>query len=291
MIVQSAGDVLAAAEPVFLAATLCAFVRAKAHREFPAVGIYLICRLGIYAALSVILNAARLSLIDKHPAYALYYYVFWLGYLAEAGTGLLVIQEVFRHLMRPVPGLGRYGLIAFRWVTATSVLLALATAIYPAHQNRDLLVAATGGVMRCMSLLELCLLAFILVSMQSLRLSVRSREFSVALGLAMIAAAELFGSAFAFAHPTLASVANYASDIVVTLASAVWLLCFLKPELETKRDAVSVSPQLRRWNEIAGALGQPPLPIALIPSSDSFLDGVEKVVDRVLEKNMANPAQ
>src|SRR5271163_2524990 len=290
MIVQSAGDVLAAAEPVFLAATLCAFVRAKAHREFPAVGIYLICRLGIYAALSVILNAARVSWLDKHLAYALYYYVFWLGYLAGAGTALLVIQEVFRHLMRPLPGLGRYGLIAFRWVTVTSVLLALATALYPTHQNRDLLVAATGGVMRCMSLLELCLLAFILVSMQSLRLPARSREFSVALGLAMIAAAELFGSAFAFGHPTLASVANYGSDIVVTLAPAAWLICFLRPVPESSRES-SVSAPLQRWNEIAGALGQPTQPVALIPSSDSFLGDVEKVVDRVLEKNLANPAQ
>src|SRR5277367_4652592 len=136
------GHVLSLAEPILLAVTWCVFVRQKAHRDFPAFGVYLTLRLGIDVALNIILYAARLSLIDKHPAYALYYYVFWVGYLAGAGTALLVIQEVFRHLMQSLPGLGRYGLIAFRWVTLTSVLIALAMALYPTgQQHRDLLVA------------------------------------------------------------------------------------------------------------------------------------------------------
>jgi len=284
------GHVLSLAEPILLAVTWCVFVRQKAHRDFPAFGVYLTLRLGIDVALNLILFGARLSLIDKHPAYALYYYVFWIGYLVGAGTALLVIQEVFRHLMRPLPGLGGFGLIVFRWVTLTSVLIALAMALYLRGPNRDLLIAATSGAMRCVSVLELCLLGFVLVSMPTLRLSARSWEFGVALGLGMIASADLFGSAFAFGNPTLASVANFCSQIAVTLTPAVWMMYFLRAQPERKPLNLPVTSPLLRANEVAKAYPQPVVPVALILPSDSFLEGVEKVVDRVLEKNLPNPA-
>ncbi len=217
-----------------------------------------------------------------------------IGWGISLGRALpvLAIQEVFRHLMRPIPGLGRYGLIAARWVTLTSVLLALAMALYPTMgQNRSLLVAATGGAMRCLSVLELCLLAFVLVSMHALRLSPLSREFGVALGLGLTAGADLFGSAFAFGHPTLASIANYGSLIVVTLAAGVWMLYFLRPQPEARQALMPLASPLQRWNEIADALGQPAPQISLGLSTECFLQDVEKAVDRVLEKNSLNTAE
>jgi hypothetical protein len=291
MTLHVAGHFLSLMEPLLIAAAWCAFARQSAHRTFPALGAFLTLRFGVDAALNVILYAVRLSLIDKHPAYTLYYYVFWIGYLAGAVAALLVIQEVFRHLMQPLPGLGRYGLIGFRWVTLTSVLIALAMALYPMGQSRNFLIAATSVTMRCVSVLELCLLGFILVSMQTLRLSPRSREFGIALGLAMIASADLFGSAFAFGHSALASLANYCLQIVGTLAPVVWMLYFLIAQPERKQVVLPATSPLRRWNEIAVALSQPAQPVALSLSSDSFLEDVEKAVDRVLERNQPNPVQ
>jgi len=287
------GRILSLAEPILLAMTWCAFMRRKAHRDFPAFGVYVSVRLAIYAALNAILYVAHLSLVDKHLGYALYYYIFWVGYLAGAGTALLVTLEIFQHLMRSLPNLGRYGLMAFRWVTVTSIVISLAMALYPTGQKRDLLISATGAVMRCMSVLELCLLAFVLVSLQTLRLSPRSWEFGIALGLAAIASADLFGSAFAFSNPTLASLANYCSDIVVTLAPTIWLLYFLRPQVEAKLIGLPASARLQRWEEVVRALGQPtpqPSP-SLGLLGDSFLEDVERVVDRVLEKNRPNPVQ
>jgi hypothetical protein len=284
-------DLLSVVELIFLAATCCAFVRGKVRRDFPAFGVFVAWRLGVYASLLAILQAVRLSGIDRHLAYALYYYVYWVGYLVGAGTALLVIHEVFRHLMRPIPGLGRYGLIAARWVTVTSVLLSLAMALYPMGQSRSLLVAASGGAMRCMSVLELCLLAFIVVSMQSLRLSPWSREFGVALGLGLIAGADLFGSAFAFRHSTLASIANYGSQIVLTLASGLWMVYLLRPQPGGAQELALQSSPLQRVNEIAGALPQPAQHAGLALSTDCFLQDVEKAVDRVLEKNSLSTAE
>jgi hypothetical protein len=281
---------LSVTEPVLLAVTCWGFARTRAYQRLPAFGAYLACRLLVCAPLLVVLYGARLHLIERHLAYSIYYYVYWVGYLVGAGLALLVVHEIFSHLMRPLPGLSRYGLMAFRWVTLTSVLIALAMALYPAGVARSPLVAATGGAMRCMSVLELCLLTFILVSMQTLRLSPRSREFGVSLGLGLIAAADLFGSAFAFGHSTLASAAGYGSQIVVTLGVAVWMIYFIRPEQEPSpvREAPS---SLRRWNEIADALAPSAPHFTLTPSpSNFFLQDVERAVDRVLEKNSGNDA-
>lgn len=283
-------EFLSLIEPLLLAATWWAFARSKAYRGLPAFGAYLTCRLAVCASLVALLYAARFSLVEKHLAYGIYYYAYWIGYLAGAGLALWVINEIFTHLMRPLPGLGRYGLMAFRWVTLTSVLIGLAIALYPMNHRPSLLVAATSGAMRCMSVLELCLLAFVVVSMQALRLSPRSREFGVALGLGAIAAADLFGSAFAFGHSTLASLAGYGSQVVVTVGVAVWMIYFLRPAAEVAAVALPASSPLQRWNEIAGALAESAPQIILTSPNNFFLQDVERAVDRVLEKNSVSSA-
>jgi hypothetical protein len=291
MSLHAAREMLSISEPCLLAATLYAFARGKGYRGFPAFGAYLVCRLGLCALLLGLLYSVRFSLVEKHLAYGVYYYVYWIGYLVGAGIALLLIQEIFRHLMQPLPGLGRYGLMAFRWVTLTSVMIALALAIYPSGQNRHPLVAATSGAMRCMSVLEICLLAFVLVSMQTLRLSPRSRQFGIALGLGLIAAADLFGSAFAFGQSSLASIAGLGTQVLVTLVCVLWTGYFLQTPVEDERVAASTAPWLQRWNEIADALSQSTPPQVALTSPDRFfLKDVERVVDRILEKNSINSA-
>lgn len=284
-------EALSVMEPILLAGTLWALARSSAYKRLPAFGAYLACRLAVVGPLLLLLFAQHLHLVEMHRAYRIYYPVYWVGYLVGAGLALLAVHEIFSHLMQPLPGLGRYGLMAFRWVSLTSVLIALAVALYPTGEHQSPLIAVTGGAMRCMSILELCLLAFVIVSMHTLRLSPRSWEFGVSLGLGMIAAADLFGSAFAFGQSTLASVAGYGSQIVVSLGVAVWLVYFARPKQETLSLTRVVPSSLRRWNEIADALTPPAPQFTLGPSpSNFFLQDVEKAVDRVLEKNSGTGA-
>src|SRR5271167_2100530 len=131
-------------EPVLLAGTWWAYARSKAYRGFPAFGAYLACRLAVCASLVALIYAVRFSLLEKHTAYGIYYYVYWIGYLVGSAFALLAIQEIFKYLLKPVPGPSRDGLVAFfRWVTLTSVLIALVMAVYPIAEGRNLLVAAT----------------------------------------------------------------------------------------------------------------------------------------------------
>jgi hypothetical protein len=281
-------NLLSMLEPLLLGLTWCIFMRRKAYQRYPAFCAFLSCRLGVYVVLSLILRAVRFGILDKYVAYTTYYYIFWIGYLAGAAMAFLVIQSVFSNVIEPFPGLRRFGMIGFRWATATSVLIAVVMSIFPAGLNQNLLVVATSGIMRCMSILELCLLAFILLSMQTLRLSLKSKEFGIALGLAMIASAELAGSAFAFGHSTMASVANYASQVVVTLAAAVWAVSFLRPTVERQAIRLAESSPLHRWNEVAKALVEPAPQVSLgpLPQVTFFLQDVEKAVDKVMERNL-----
>ena len=275
-----------------LGTAVYAFVRAKAYKVFPAFGAFLIFRLVVDLVLDCVLQSAKLSILEKHLAYHIYYYTYWVSYLVGAVIVFLVIQEIFSHLTKLLPGFGRLGLLVFRWVALISVLVAVALSIRPGQLNWHLLVSATSGVMRCMSVLELCLLAFVIVAMQTFQLSPRSREFAVALGLGLIAGAELFGSAFAFGHTTMATVASYSGEIASILAASIWAVCFLLPLEPVSRLGTSpvLSPLAARWNEVTDALGHPRARIAQGGATHFFLQDVEKAVDKVLENNSGNSA-
>jgi hypothetical protein len=287
----SGTTIISTAEPILLAAALVSVARRKTYKSFPAFSTYLLFRLVIFATLSLIIQGHHLGIIEKHLAYRIYYPVYWLGYLVGAGITFFVIQEVFQHLMSPLPGLRRLGLIAFRWVALTSTLIAVALSVLPVGLSRDLLITTTSGVMRSMSILELCLVAFIVLSMHTLQISPFSRDTGVALGLGLVAAADLLGSLFAFAQGGSTSLANYCFQIVGIIAIGVWITYFLRPETETKPAILPASSPLLRWNEVANALGHPPPNVALGTPNDFFLQDVEKAVDKVLKKNLANPVR
>jgi hypothetical protein len=289
--VVSGINLVTAIEPLLLISAFCAFLRSKSYKSFPAFGFYLAFRLVVDLALILILQSARSGLLEKHFAYHLYYYGYWISYLVGAVVVFLVIQEVFAHLIKLLPGFDRVGLVAFRWVTLTSVLVAVALSIRPGELTRTVLVSATSDIMRCMSILELCLLAFVVIAMQTFKLSVRSRDFGVALGLALLATAELLGSVFAFGHSTMATVANYGGEVTSLIVASIWAVYFLfADEPVVQPSAASPRSPLKRWSEVADALGHPPPQIALGAPTHFFLQDVERAVDRVLENNSGKSA-
>ncbi len=144
--------------------------------------------------------------------------------------------------------------------------------------------------MRGIGALELGLLAFLLLSMQTLRFSPRRREFGIALGLATTASAKLAAFAFILRHSTMAPAASYASQIAGALAAIVWTAYFGCRATEESVARPTESSRLDRWREVAAALGEPPPQVSLGSASGGFfLDEVVKVVDKVMERNAVHP--
>jgi hypothetical protein len=275
------------AEPFLSGLVLWAFLRANDHKRFPAMGGYLALRVASVSVLCFLLHAHHFG-IDPHVSYAAYFYAYVLSYLASAIAIFFVIQEMFKHLMAPLPGLSRLGLVAFRWAASISILVAMTSVVLPSGLKGDWVTAATSELMRCMSIMELCILAFLAFSLHSLGLSFRSRVFGVGLGFGLMASMEFVVSAFSIGHPSFATSAGTLSEITVTMALLTWTSYFLQTEPERKPVTLPVSSSLLRWNEIATALGHSTPHVAVGSSSDFFLQDVEKVVDKILTKNSVN---
>jgi hypothetical protein len=282
---------LVAAEPAFVLLAVFAFFKSGSARRFPALATYF----GIRAISLIYLESIyRIGGTMKYPSlrYTAYFYGYWVFYVAAAIAIFFVVQEVFQLVMEPVPGLRRLGLIAFRWVSAISVVvvfgaIALPASLAASYGNRMAPLAL--HMMRCVSVMELCLLAFLALSLQALGRSFRSRIFGIGLGFGVQAATELIVTALLERHSTLAltSAANLVEQVVTTVVLLAWTAYFLLPEPESERSMIVLPPSsvMARWNALAKGIGQMPEAAVTAPSTGFFLQDIEGVVDRVLARN------
>ena len=75
--------------------------------------------------------------------------------------------------------------------------------------------------------------------------------------------------------------------ILTLLVLAAWVMYALLPQEERKPVLIAASSPIYRWNEIASALGHTGTKVAVQqPASSFFLTDVEKVVERVVARNM-----
>src|SRR5271167_672840 len=268
-------NVLEFAEPILIWLALIFFVTTGKSKRFPAMMAYLCLRAGSSVIQAIILNLQRFTQISDTSQYDVYFYTYWSFYTLGAIAIFFVIQEIFCHVTEPVPGIRRFGLLAFRWVAIISVIISVSSA-FPLKGLGAGLMSVGFQVMRCVSILELCLLAFLALFIHSLGRSFRSMAFGIALGFGVQAAMELILSVAATRSSVLDVNINLALQIVITCVLAGWMTYFLLPEPEAEREAITlpVSSPLIRWNEIASALGHSTPHVAVGPARATFLQDV-----------------
>lgn len=280
-------------EPFLFLTVAAAFFRSSARRRLPALGTYFAVRGGSMVLLNWVLCFRGMPQCGT-TLYTVYFLSYWLFYITEAVTLFFVVQELFGLAMEPVPGLRRLGLLAFRWACIVSVIVAIGVVALPAgmaSSSSQPFAAMLGSIgleaMRCVDILELCLLAFLALSIHSLGRSFRSRLFGIALAFGLQAGCELVFTALAVRYPGLTSSANLFLQCGVTVAFVIWLAYFLVPEPSTERTMIVLPPTsvMARWNSLASGIGQTPQVVAAQPSSGFFLQDIEGVVERVLAKN------
>ena len=196
-------------------------------------------------------------------------------------------MEVFRSALASFSGLMKFGLVIFRWAVLASVLVTFSTITY-SHRGVLIIPDIAFGLMRSVSILELCLLAFLCLSMNALRLPVRDMAFGIAFGLGLLSTNDLVGAALVKLHSTLTEPFQFVYQAVVLLTIGMWVAYSAMPEPVRKPMLVPANSTIYRWNEIASALGHTGTQVAVVPqaSSSFFLTDVEKVVDKVLTRNL-----
>jgi hypothetical protein len=273
-------------EPWLNLLALLAALRAGIAKRFPAITFYLALRLFSGVVLLAILNAHHFTSISETAQTWAYIYLYWTAYIAGAVAIFFAVQEIFNELMSPVPGLQRLGILAFRWVGVVSIVISIAAAL-PIRENSELLTSIGTQLMKCTSIIELCLLAFLALTVHSLGRSFRSVMFGIGLGFGMEAGSQLIASALLVRHHALYSMGNLVLETVTIITFMTWSAYFFLPEPAAERNAATlpVSSPLIRWNEIAKALGHSAPHVAVGQSQAFFLQDVEKVVDKILTKN------
>jgi hypothetical protein len=281
-------DFLVRLEPLFLLIAGVVFVRAGSARKFPALSAYFVIRGVMCLFLEGLLWNGMPS--NGSVRYLTFYFSFYLNVLIISIAIFFVIQEMFRKVMEPVPGLRRLGLMAFRWVGVVSAVVSVGTITLSPdtpHVGLFYLCKLGPNLMRCVTIMELCLVAFLALTIHALGRSFRSRLFGVAIGFGLQAAMDLVNNALITRYPGAASPVNFASQIVITGVLLTWTAYFLLPEPASERNMIVLPPSsvMARWNALAKGIGQTPEAAVATPNTGFFLQDIEGVVDRVLAKN------
>ncbi|HTJ30600.1 MAG TPA: hypothetical protein VL346_08875 [Acidobacteriaceae bacterium] len=214
-----------------------------------------------------------------------YFIVHWTSYLASAVLLFMSCLDVYREAMAPLPGLVRMGSTVFKWAALASALVT-ATTLTSVAFGPGMVVQIGIQMMRCVATAELCLLAFLILSMKTIGLSPRNRPFGIALGLGLIAASDCIQSSLIGVHFTLSSTGQVAFESISVLTLAIWVAYAVLPEPARKPVTVAVNSAIYKWDQIASALGHKNTQVVVQPAQSFFLVDVEKVVDRAFVRTI-----
>jgi hypothetical protein len=172
--------------------------------------------------------------------------LFWVAYGASGVLTFFTAQQIFRDALEPLPGLRRLALVAFRWVAVVSVALSVVPAIVPLFFRAHSLQVTVLQAMRCVSVLEFCLVAFILLSAQTLGISWRSRIVGVTLGFAILAVVDTV--CFLFLLRSLSQLLPWllVREAGSAVAASVWLVYLLMKEPKRAAVRLQSSSQLQK---------------------------------------------
>src|SRR5215469_11064002 len=244
-------------EPILCGMLVYLLLRAKAVRQFTYLFALLCVRLTC-SFICIPLLAFSGRGIERHLAYQVYFYVYWVSYALEAILSLLVIYSIFKLAMAPLKGLQTLGMLVFRWVAAISIAVAIGVAVTPHLSGLKFMVAMITQLQQTSSILTLCLLLFVCFAIRPMGLSFRSRIFGVSFGLGLLATISLVNSAWIAHNPNMYSVFSVVNGLAVGLTLVVWSAYFAFPEPKRRIIVLPTTSPFLRWNQISMALGDDP---------------------------------
>jgi hypothetical protein len=277
-----------AAELVLWAALAILFLSKGLQRRFPAMGYYLLLRAISTPILTLALYLATKPWGRDFHIGQIYYFGFFATYLASTVLLFLICIEVFRSALAAFPGIAKLAIVIFRWAAVVSIIVSLTSITY-GHKGIYLIADVSYGLMHSVSVLELCLLAFLCLSMNALRLTVRDLSFGIALGFGVMSSADFIVASWIsrVASPSLVDPLQFVYESLILGTLAIWVVYCIIPEPARRPVLMPASSTIYRWNEIASALGHTGTKVAVQqPANSFFLSDVERVVEKVLARNM-----
>ena len=250
-------ELLCLLETICCIAALIGLHQSKQVKQFASFTVLLSTRfLGDLILLGLMVGSSRI--IERHIAYKLYFYTYWISFALEAIVSLYVVLGIFQLAMAPLPGLRKLGMLVFRWAVAISVALALIVGASPHESGRRLVLSFVMQLQQISSVLTLCLLLFVCFAIRPMGLTFRSRIFGVSFGLGLVSACNLSQAAWIPHSPHLDSIINIVSSLVGCMTLCVWSAYFSLPEPKRRIIVLPTTSPFLRWNQISEVLGDEP---------------------------------
>jgi hypothetical protein len=206
-------------------------------------------------------------------------------YIASAATLFFVCIEVFRSALSAFPGLQRLGTMVFRWIALVSAIIGFST-ISISHREIPIITDIAFRLMRSVSILELCLLGFLCLSMNALRLSVRDMAFGIALGFGLMSSSDFILASFWSRNTSMTDPVQFVYESVILVLLGIWIAYATLPEPARPPLVMPVNSTILRWNEIASVLGYTGTQVAVQPAGGFVLTDVERVAERMPIRNL-----
>jgi hypothetical protein len=280
MTAMSLAEILLWASLAFL------FWKKGLHKRFGATSSYIALRAVSAAFLMAVLGLESTPWGESHHLGMMYFFGYFAMYVVSAVLLFFICIEVFRAALMSFPGIAKLAIVIFRWAAVVSVIVSL-TSISYSHKGIFIIADISYGLMRSVSVLELCLLAFLCLSMNALRLTVRDMSFGIALGFGMMSSGDFILASWISRIKSFADPVQFVVESLILATLAMWIVYCVLPEPAPKPVLMPANSTIYRWNEIASALGHSGTKVAIQqPANSFFLTDVERVVEKVLARNM-----
>jgi hypothetical protein len=259
---------------------LTTMVKRNYRATFPILFNYVIANL---------VAQSGMALVAPHLAPMQYFYAFWTITAVIMILGFGALYEVFVYILKPYSALVDLGKLLFRWAMLFLFLASLLTAVVTNGSQAVKICTAIQVLERSIELMQCGLLLLFVLFEKRLGLPWRSPAVCIMLGIGVSAAVDLSRSYLRTTVPTSLRPLDLLNDCVYIGMFALWLVSMrlAQPRQQTVQD----SPTrliLQRWND---ALLATPLVVRNNQVSlpvESFLPGVERAVERVMARKMAN---
>jgi hypothetical protein len=221
MSAQTAMSLIVAVEFALWAVLGFLFWRKKLHHRFPAMGGYLALNVGSAPVLLFLLYGQSRHWFNGY-CFTIYFFAYWAIYIACTVLFYFICMEVFRSSLSAISGLQRLGTVVFRWAAMASAIVGSSTISF-SHRGTLLIPDVTYRLMRSASVFELCLLAFLFLSMNALRLPVRDIASGIALGLGMMSTSNFILASFISRNTSLTDPVQFVCESMILVALGMWV--------------------------------------------------------------------
>jgi hypothetical protein len=260
------------AHPLFQTAIAAVMLRRGLHRQFRYFFAYVVVQVLTFA---VVFPTSRYS-------YSTCFYISWFSTAVSVALGFQVIHEAFIDVFRPFHTLRDLGTVLFKWAGLVMLLVAGVVSVSTAASPTPPWVQAITTAQRCVRIIQVGMVLFLLFFARYLGVSRRQHSFGIALG---------FG-AFAFVELSLVAswVGDHIGSVTISLinmaayncALILWLGYVLTKSPAREAGSILLRPQ--RWEQTISDIHHP-------LSGDSLIPMFEGMVDRALSRTqvMAPP--